>query len=79
MDLNQLYFDHQVLLMRADDARSDVAQTRHWQDASLVAGRIGCMQRATGAGGAPYWEARAAAPVGDWSSAPFPLHQDYAW
>lgn len=59
MDFNQLYFDHQVLLMRADDASSDGAQHQHAFDASLIAGRIGCMQRALGAGAAPLWEARA--------------------
>jgi hypothetical protein len=76
VDFNQLYFDHQVLLMRADGAPSDGTQHQHTFDASLIAGRIGCMQRAVGAGAAPLWEARA---EGAWSSTAFPLHQDHAW
>jgi hypothetical protein len=79
VDLNQLYFDHQVTLMRAHGAPSDDLQRGHWQDASLIAGRIGCMQRANGATAAPSWEDRAAAPAGAWSSAPFALHQDHGW
>jgi len=48
MDLNELYSDHQVALMRADGT------------SSLIAGRIGGLQRALGAGAAPAWEALAA-------------------
>ena len=50
MDLNELYFDHQVAVMRADGARSREYRHDHRFDASLIAGRIGCMQRALGAG-----------------------------
>lgn len=59
MDLNQLYFDHQLHLIQA--ARADNADTRHRhrQGASLIAGRIGCMQLALGAGAAPGWSSAA--------------------
>ncbi len=60
VDLNQLYFDHQIAVMRARTALSrDVRSDRRF-DASLIAGRIGCMQRALGAGAARGWETLAA-------------------
>ena len=57
MDLNQLYFDHQILLMRAKQTLSAEARHAHEAGASLIAGRIGCIQRALGAASAPAWEA----------------------
>ena len=60
MDLNQLYFDHQLLLMKAAGAASDRARHEHEAVASRVAGRIGRTQRALGAAAAPLWEALAA-------------------
>lgn len=65
MDLNELYFDHQVAVMRADGARSLECRHDRRFDASLIAGRIGCMQRALGAGAAPAWEALAARDATD--------------
>ncbi len=59
MDLNQLYADHQLLLMRARQALSSEARRGHEIGASLVAGRIGCIQRALGAAGAAVWETMA--------------------
>jgi len=61
VDLNQLYFEHQVLLMRAD--RSDLPGERigHERGAALIAGRIGCIQRASGAGAAKAWRTTASA------------------
>lgn len=59
MDLNQLYFDHQLLLMKAKGTFSAEVRRAHEAHASLIAGRIGCMQRALGAPGAPSWEAMA--------------------
>jgi hypothetical protein len=44
MDLNELYSDHQVAIMRADGTSSPIAG----------------LQRALGAGAAPAWEALAA-------------------
>ena len=64
MDLNQLYFDHQVLLMQATRARTHALRHCHEVAATHVAGRIGCMQRALGAGAASVWESLAA-PVTD--------------
>lgn len=60
MDLNQLYFDHQILRMQADRAVSPETETLHNRGAALVAGRIGCMQRAAGARAAASWSAIAA-------------------
>ena len=57
MDLNRLYFDHQLLLMKA--ARTPWSDARAI-DASHLAGRIGCILRANGAAAAPAWEALAA-------------------
>lgn len=68
MDLNQLYFDHQLAVIRADGAPShDLRRDRQF-DASLIAGRIGCMQRALGAGAARGWETLAALEATDLSS-----------
>ena len=78
MDLNQLYFDHQVLLMKAARADTCAARHKHEVRASHVAGRIGCMQRALGAAAAPIWEMLAAAD--DRSlAAPHRHQQGYAW
>jgi hypothetical protein len=57
--LNQLYFDHQLLLMKARRTLSAEARRTHEACASLIAGQIGGMQRALGATGAPAWEAMA--------------------
>lgn len=60
MDLNQLYFDHQVLLMKAGNAASPGDRCDLRMGASHLAGRIGDIQRALGAGAAPAWEGLAA-------------------
>ena len=57
MDLNQLYSDHQLLLMKAGRTLSAEARRAHEAGASLIAGRIGGVQRALGAAGAAAWEA----------------------
>ena len=64
MDLTQLYFDHQLLQMKARRALSHDVRRAHESGASLIAGRIGCMQRALGAAGAPGWEAMATSAHG---------------
>jgi hypothetical protein len=77
VDLNQLYSDHQVLLMRGARATSRGTRHEHEVGASLLAGQIGCMQRVLGAAAAPVWEALAT--IDNRSlSAPAALHQDYA-
>jgi hypothetical protein len=59
MDLNQLYLDHQLLLIKAERAGSRVTRNECEVDASNVAARIGCLQRGLGAAAAPFWEGRA--------------------
>lgn len=59
MDLNQLYFDHQLLLIKAQDASSPDARERFEETASVIACRIGRVQHALGAGAAPMWRALA--------------------
>lgn len=56
MDLNQLYFDHQLLLIRAGDSVSHTNRHQCETGASQVAARIGCVQRELGAGAAVAWE-----------------------
>ena len=56
MDLNQLYFDHQISLMEAAQSLTCDLQHQHEFAASLIAGRIGCIQRALNAPAAPRWE-----------------------
>ena len=56
MDFNRLYSDHQRLLIEAGRAPSEALRHEHEVAATHVAGRIGCMQRALGAGAAAAWE-----------------------
>lgn len=56
MDLNKLYFDHQLLLIRADGSASRNRRAECEIGASRVAARIGCVQRGLGAGAASGWE-----------------------
>jgi len=60
VDLNQLYFDHQILLMKAYRAPSPSGRHGFEAAASCVAGRIGSLQGALGAAAAPAWRALAA-------------------
>ena len=63
MDLNRLYFDHQLSMIRA--ARSPTCDSR-WvtlSNALQIAGRIGYAQRALGAAAAPAWESLARPPI----------------
>jgi len=53
VDLNQLYFDHQIAIMRAGTTSACELRGDRQFHASLIAGRIGRMQRAPGAGAAP--------------------------
>jgi hypothetical protein len=55
MDLNQLYFDHQILRMRADGSSLPGPRARHLRHAATIAARIGWVQRAAGAGAWPAW------------------------
>lgn len=60
MDLNKLYSEHQVLLMKAERAVTDGGRRVLEVAASHLAGRIGCIQRGLGAAGAHGWDALAA-------------------
>lgn len=55
MDLNRLYFDHQLLLMQAEREPCPDRRLLHRHGAALIAGRIGCMQVALGAQAAGGW------------------------
>jgi len=57
MDLNRLYFDHQMQLIEAERAPSERLQRMHTVAASAVAERIARVQRGLGAAAAPAWEA----------------------
>lgn len=61
MDLNQLYFDHQLSLMRADEADTPCLEHSHLHDAALVAARIGERQGKLGAAAACAWTRHALA------------------
>ncbi|MBT2134766.1 hypothetical protein KK137_10505 [Croceibacterium sp. LX-88] len=62
MDLNKLYFDHQVLLMQAGGASSGDARLSYETSARRIADRIGSIQRHSGAIAATGWESLAALP-----------------
>ncbi|KRA84378.1 hypothetical protein [Altererythrobacter sp. Root672] len=62
MDLNQLYYDHQVLLMQACGAGPGDARLSHETGARRIANRIGSIQRHSGAVAAIGWESLAALP-----------------
>jgi hypothetical protein len=58
MDLNQLYFDHQISLMKADGASTSLARRGHERDADRLAGSIGQLQVKLGAAAACAWMMR---------------------
>ena len=60
VDLNQLYFDHQILLMRAAGSPVMADAALHLRDAARIAGQIGGVQRAKGASAEAYWNRPAA-------------------
>ena len=78
MDLNQLYFDHQLLLIRAKGAASCVVRHEHEAGASRIARRIGRMQRRLGAAAASKWEELAAVEACSLAP-PFRHQQGHAW
>jgi hypothetical protein len=55
VDLNQLYFDHQIQLIRADGARTADVRRGHQFAASQIADRIGRRQAWLGAAAAGAW------------------------
>ena len=56
MDLNRLYFDHQLSLMRASGSVTCDGRRRHVSRALRIAGRIGSAQRSLGAAAATGWD-----------------------
>ena len=58
MDLNQLYFEHQILLMRAGHAACQRAGQMHRESARAIAVAIACLHRASGAAALQQWESR---------------------
>ena len=55
MDLNQLYYEYQVFRVRAERAHSPYLARECAHQATLIAERIGSVQRAVGAGAAAGW------------------------
>lgn len=62
MDLNQLYFDHQVMLMKADGAGSGKEGRALAYDARALADRIASFQERMGAPAAATWKTRPVRP-----------------
>jgi hypothetical protein len=56
VDFNQLYFDHQLLLIKAQQTDSSVRRHALQVKASVLAARITQSQRRLGAAAAPYWQ-----------------------
>lgn len=59
MDLNQLYFDHQRLLISASNPARQMDRDVNEAGAFKIARQIGCLQRSMGASAASSWEALA--------------------
>jgi hypothetical protein len=59
VDLNKLYFDHQIQLIRADGAANEEARAGYALAAAEIAGRIGQKQARLGAAAACAWMAHA--------------------
>jgi hypothetical protein len=55
MDLNDLYFRHQLSMMQAHTAEGSDNRSRHCADARGIAGEISLFQRKAGAGAAAGW------------------------
>ncbi len=58
MDLNQLYFDHQISLMKAHGASTSQGRRSHEDEADRLANRIGQLQGRLGAAAACAWMVR---------------------
>lgn len=55
MDLNKLYFDHQLLLMKARRPATQQVRSEHLTAARAIAGRIAGFQHGLGATSARGW------------------------
>jgi hypothetical protein len=58
VDLNQLYFDHQISLMQENAAASDGLRRLLRDQGAAIASRIADVLRASGAAALRGWEAR---------------------
>ena len=58
MDLNQLYFDHQISLINADGAATSHARRGHEHEADRLADHIQRLQGRLGAAAACAWMVR---------------------
>ncbi len=58
MDLNQLYFDHQISLMQADAAECSRLRLLHHNNALAIARRVACIHRDSGARAVRGWVQR---------------------
>ena len=67
MDLNDLYSQHQILLMRAGATPSRLARTKCFAAAGACANRILAYQRSIGAAASVGWLRSRETP--DWSAA----------
>jgi hypothetical protein len=56
VDINRLYFDHQISAMRATAMPTAILRREAERAASAIAEEIGCIQGALGAPAAPGWE-----------------------
>lgn len=86
MDLNQLYYEYQVLRVRAERARSPKLERECTAQAMAIAGMIGDRQHGAGAGAAHGWNRIArGAPDGSGTSLgqvmalPLPVPQPANW
>jgi hypothetical protein len=59
VDLNRLYFDYQLSLIRAQEAATSELRQGHESEAARIAGCIGNRQTRLGAAAACAWMARA--------------------
>jgi hypothetical protein len=57
MDLNHLYFRHQLLLMQASGASNERTSLKHEEKAARIARSIGAFQASAGATAATSWQA----------------------
>ena len=55
MDLNQLYFDHQISLMLADATDCSRLRLLHHNNALAIARRVACIHRDSGARAVGGW------------------------
>jgi len=67
MDLNDLYSQHQLSLMRADATPSRLARTKHFATAGAFANKVLAYQRSIGAAASGGWLRSRETP--DWSAA----------